>query len=483
MDVNVEDIAVCKKRLSITIGREEIDAKFNERFSELEREAIVPGFRPGRAPRRLIEKRFHEAVTEEVRAKLVAEAFEKALEEQKLNIVGEPDIDPEKITLPDEGPMTFSVDLEVRPEFELPDDYAHIPIDQVERPEVTDETVEKALQRLREQHGEMGPAGGDGQIQEGDLVMADLTIQAGDVMVVDHQNVRLPVAQVAIEGIRLEALPDLLKGAKAGEDKTTKITIGQEADNENVRGQEADLTVRINEVQRMRLPTDEALLAAADYEDMDSLRAAVRRQQQSQTEAQFREAQEEAVRNWLLERMPFDLPEDLVARHANRLLQRRLVSLQYRGVPADELEQHLGEIQTTTNEQAARDLRLYFILDAIAKKEDIEVADAEVDARIRFMAAQYSRRAERLREEMEASGHLDSMRGQILEDKVVRLLLERTTKPSEEPAAPAPPAETETLAEPAAEAETETPAEPAAEAETPGAADAQAQAEDDVEST
>jgi len=462
MDVTIDDIAVCKKRLSITIPREEIDAKFTERFAELEREAIVPGFRPGRAPRRLIEKRFHEAVTEEVRAKLVSEAFEKALEEHKLNIVGEPDIDPEKITLPDEGSMTFSVDLEVRPEFELPDDYAHIPIDQVGRPEVTDETVEKALQRLREQHGEMEPVGEDGQIQEGDLVMADLTIQAGDVMVVDHQNVRLPVAQVAVEGIRLETLPDLLKGAKAGEDRTAKITIGPEADNEAVRGQEADLTVRINEVQRLRLPTDEALLAAADYEDMDSLRAAVRRQQQSQTEAQFREAQEEAVRSWLLERMPFELPEDLVARHANRLLQRRLVSLQYRGVPADELEQHLGEIQQTTNEQAARDLRLYFILDAIAQKENIEVADAEVDARIRFMAAQYGRKADRLREEMTASGHLDSMRGQILEDKVVRLLLDRATRPAEDAAAPpaAAPAEAQASSEPAAG--TDTPAEPEA---------------------
>jgi len=476
MDVNVEDIAVCKKRLSITIGREEIDAKFNERFAELEREAIVPGFRPGRAPRRLVEKRFHEAVTEEVRAKLISEAFEKALEEQKLEIVGEPDVDPEKITLPDEGPMTFSVDLEVRPEFTLPDDYSAIPLDQVEQPEVTDETVEKAMQRLREQHGEMEPVGEDGQIQEGDLVVADLTIQAGDVMVVDRQNVRLPVAQVAVEGIRLETLPDLLKGAKAGEDRTARITIGQEADNEDVRGQEADLTVRVNEIQRLRLPTDEALLEATDYEDLDALRAAVQRQQQSQSQAQFREAQEETVRNWLLERIPFDLPEDLVARHANRLLQRRLVNLQYRGVPADELEQHLGEIQETTNEQAARDLRLHFVLDAIAKKEDIEVADAEVDARIRFMAAQYGRKADRLREDMEASGHLDSMRNQILEDKVVRLLLDRASQPAEEAAAPAA-AEAEQSVE-SAEAATE-----AAPTETDTPAGPEAEGAGDVEST
>lgn len=437
MDVNVEDIATCKKRLSITIPREEIEAKFDERYSELENEAFVPGFRPGHAPRRLIERRFKDAVTEEVRAKLVSEAFEKVLEEQKLDIVGEPDIDPDKIELPEDGPMTFSVDLEVRPEFDLPDDYSQIPVDEVERPEVTDETVEGALERLREQQGSLEPVGEDEGAQERDLVVADLTIQAGDVMVVDRQNVRLPVREVAVEGIRLPELPDLLTGATAGETKETKITIGDEADNEDVRGQEADLTVKVNEVHRLRLPSDEELLEATGQEDMESLRAYIRRRQESQSEADFREAREEAVRDWLLAQIPFDLPEDLVARHANRLLQRRLTSMQYRGVPADELEAHMDEIAGATGEEAARDLRLHFILDAIAKQEAVEVTDAEVDARVRFMAVQYGRKADRLREEMEESGGLDSLRAQILEDKVIRTLLDRATGEAEEQAAEA----------------------------------------------
>jgi trigger factor len=427
MDVNVEDLATCKKRLSITIPREEIEAKFNERFSELEHEAFVPGFRPGHAPRRLIERRFKDAVTEEVRAKLVSEAFEKVLKEQELDVVGEPDIDPEKIELPEEGPMTFSVDLEVRPEFDLPDDYSKIPVDDVEHPEVTDETVAQALERLREQQGTLEPVGEDEGAEERDLVVADLTIQAGDVMVVDRQNVRLPVREVAVEGIRLPELPDLLTGAKAGETKETTITIGEEADNEDVRGQEADLTVKVSEVQRLRLPGDEELLEATDHEDMESLQATIRRRQEARSEADFREAREEAVRTWLLEQIPFDLPEDLVSRHANRLLQRRLTSMQYRGVPADELEQHLDEIAAATGDEAARDLRLHFILDAIAKQEEIEVMDAEVDARVRFMAVQYGRKADRLREEMEESGGLDSLRAQILEDKVIRTLLDRAT--------------------------------------------------------
>ena len=427
MDVTVDDVAACRKKLTITFPREEIDQKFAARFAELEREALLPGFRPGRAPRRLIEKRFRDAVTEEVRVKLVAEGFEKAIEEQQLDVIGEPAVDADKIELPEEGEMTFSIELEVRPAFDLPEDYSQIPLDEVERPEVTDESATQALERLREEHGRLEAAEEGGEVRDNDILTCDLAIQAGDVMVADQTNVRLPVAEIALEGIRLENLPELLKGAKAGETKTAKITIGQEADNEDVRGKEAELRVKIGAIARVVLPDDEALLTAAGYEDMDALKAAVRRRQEAQSDTAYRRARATAVEDWLLKTVPFDLPEDLAKRHANRLLQRQLVNLQYRGIPAQEIESRLGEIRGASTEQAARDLRLHFVLDAIAKKEGIEATDAEVDARVRFIAAQYGRKEDRLREEMNAQGTLDSLRGQILEDKVVRMLLEKAT--------------------------------------------------------
>jgi len=427
MDVSVDDVAACKKRLTITFPRDEINRKFDERFTELEREALVPGFRPGRAPRRLIEKRFREAVTEEVRAKLVAEGFEKAIEEQDLDVIGEPDVDPDKITLPDEGEMTFSIELEVRPQFTLPDDYSQIPLETVKRPEVTDESVAAALERLREQYGRLEPVGEDGEVQDDDILTCDFALQADDVMVVDRTGVRLPVAPIAVEGIRLDGLPDLLKGAKAGETRTSRITIGEEADNEDARGKEAELRIKIVSIGRVVLPDDEALLAAADYQDMDALKAAVRRQQEARSDTAFRQAQERAIEDWLLETVALDLPEDLTKRHASRLLSRQLVDLQYRGIPPQEIESRLDDIRGASTERAARDLKRHFILEAIAKKEGMEATDAEVDARVRFIAARYGRKEDRLRDEMAAEGALESLRGQILEDKVLRMLLEKAT--------------------------------------------------------
>jgi len=451
MDVNVETLAACRKKLSITIPRDEITAKLEERYTELEQEAQVPGFRPGRAPRRLVEKRFKEAVEDEVRIKMIAEAFDKAVKDQNLDVIGDPELDPDAIKIPEgDGPLVFSVELEVRPEFELPD-YAGIPID-VARPGLTDADVAQALERVREGQGRLEPVPPDGEIKADDLITCDLAVQVvkeekaeheGDLMVVDKQKVRLPVAQIAIEGIKLEMLPDLLKGAKAGDIKTAKFTIADDVDRVEIRGKPAELRVKIDSVVRVALPDDAAILKEMDYDSMDSLKAGLRRQLESQNEANFVQAQERAVEDWLLGKVPLELPADLAKRNADRVLQRNIMNLQYRGMPVDEIEKRLGDIRGATAGQADRDLKLHFILTKIAKKENVEATDAEVDARLRYMAAQYGRKEDRLREEMAEKGTLEGLRSQILEDKVVRMLLAKAkiagAEPSE-PAAAAPPA-------------------------------------------
>jgi trigger factor len=437
MDVKVDTLAACKKRLTITLSREEIKAKMEERYAELEREAQVPGFRPGRAPRRLVEKRFHEAVEEETRIKLISDSLTKALEEQKLDVLGEPDLDPEKIKMPEDGPLTFSIDLEVRPEFEVPD-YIGIPV-AVEQPTVGDADVAQALERLRESHGRLEEVPAGGEAKENDIVTGDVVVQVGDLMVLDRQGARVPVAAIAIEGIRLEKFGELLAGAKAGETRSTKITIDETAEKEDLRGKEAEVRVKVNRIERIALPDDAAILKATDHENLDALKRSLRRELEGRSDQVYRERQEDAVQGWLLEQVKIDLPEELAKRHASSLLQRTVTGLQYRGVPVEEIEKRLEEIRGVSTERAGRELKLMFILDAIGKKEKVEATDAEVDARVRFMAVQQGRRDDRLREEMEAEGTLANLRGQIRDDKVTRFLLEKAKITTPAPAAEAKP--------------------------------------------
>jgi len=442
MDVTVDDAGVCKRKLTITVSREDVDKKLDERFTELQREAQVPGFRPGHAPRRLVEKRFREAVTEEVRTALAAESFENALKEQKLDVIGEPELGPDAIQMPDDGPLTLTVELEVRPEFELPD-YVGIPID-VEHKTVDEKEVDQAIEHAREENAplELVPEGKGAEKK--DYVAADLVIQVGEEKIVDRQDVRFQVDEIVVEGIPLAEVPKILKGAKVGETKTATVKVPDDATREDLRGKDAEVSITVGELRRAAALDDEGLLKAIGYESMDTLKGSLHRQLEGQADLDYRRQQEEAVRAWLLEHAPMDLPEDLAKRHADRLLNRTLVNLQYRGVPVEQIEGRLDEIRNASAAKSARELKLTFILDRIAGKENIEVTDAEVDARVRFIAAQYGRRADRVREDMQAKGTLESLHGQVQEDKVIRMLLEKA-KIAGEPEKPAePPADPET---------------------------------------
>ncbi len=421
--VDIEDAGVCKKKLTVTVPREAIERKLDERFTELEEEAQVPGFRPGHAPRRLVEKRFRRAVSDEVRIQLLSEGLQEALQGEELQVIGEPDLDPEDVELPDEGDMSFSVELEVRPEFELPD-YEGIPV-KVARPEVTDAAVDEALEQLRRASAELSTLDETAEVRAGDYVRADLAVKVGDETIVERSDAGFRVEPIAVEGIPLETLPQVLEGARPGKEVTGEVALGDDLAREDLRGKTAEVAATVHEVRRLVPPSDEGLLERGGYESMEDLRAGLRRQQEARSEQLLSRRQEAAVQEWLLEAVDVELPEDLAKRHADRVARREMVDLLYRGVPADEVRKHEEEIRTTSGERSGRELKLYFILDAIAETEGIEASEAEVDARVRYIARQYGRREDRVREEMAERGTLESLRSQVREDKVVRLLLEK----------------------------------------------------------
>jgi trigger factor len=473
VEVKVEDTGVCKKRLTVTIPREDIERRLQDRYTELEKEALVPGFRPGRAPRRLIEKRFHRAVSEEVGLALAADGLKQALEGQKLQVIGEPEFDAEAAAkIPDDGPLSFSVDLEVRPELTLPD-YVGIPV-AVERPAVTDKGVEEALDALRRRHATPRTLDETATAKEEDILTADLVIRVGEQKVIDRPDVRLPVDAIAVEGIPLEKFADLAAGAKVGETRSGDMPIGEACERQDLRGKTASVSVTVKEIARLEPPEDAVLAEQAGYESPEALRDGMRRQLEAEADEQYSRRQEAAVQDWLLNQVPLELPEDLAKRHADRVARRAMANLLYRGMPVDALRQRESEIRNVMGGQAARELKLFFILDAIAEKEKIEATDAEVDARIRLMAAQQGRKEDRLRLEMQERGTLESLEGQIREDKVVRLLLGKA-KITEPPSAESAPAE------PAASAEAAAPTPPGDAAARP--AEGASEADKDVEST
>src|SRR6266498_2264776 len=212
--IRIEDAGPATKRVSIEIPHERITTKLEEQYKELRQQAAIPGFRPGHAPQKLIEKRFANDVKEQVRRSLISESYEQAVEKNSLQVLGEPQFDnPDLIQLPETGPLSFSFQVEVQPEFTVPP-FTGITI---KKPKiaVSDENVDQAMKNLLEQQGTMLPVEDRG-VENGDYIIADVHLKQ-DGQVVGHQHDAQIVSRPGrIAGLQVDDLDSTLAGAKSG---------------------------------------------------------------------------------------------------------------------------------------------------------------------------------------------------------------------------------------------------------------------------
>ncbi len=222
--VTIEEAGPCKKKIIVEVAEEQVNKATDEQYDSLQKEAIVPGFRKGRAPRRLLEKRFGKETSEQVKLKLLAEASESAIKDNELDILQEPDIDHEKIELPESGPLKFEFEIEVHPEFELPE-LEGIPVNKTKL-EVTDEQVERELKQLQSYSGLWTPRE-DGSVEQDDQVIADIILKIEGVEEDEKlDNAEIHVRENGFVGpIPVENLSDLLIGAKTGDEKQTTVDV------------------------------------------------------------------------------------------------------------------------------------------------------------------------------------------------------------------------------------------------------------------
>ncbi|MHC4294739.1 MAG: trigger factor, partial [Planctomycetota bacterium] len=271
--VSVEDIGTLKKKVRVTVPRERIDAKQNELFGELSSRAQVPGFRIGRAPRRLLEKRFGKDVAQDVRNALLGDSIGEAVEKTELKTLGEPDLDIESIELPDEGDLEFSFDVEVGPEFELPE----LKGIHVEKPalEITDQRVDEEMERWKATRARFEES--DTPAAEGDIVTAGATIRIDGIdEPVESPGLTLRVAPGQIEGLPIVDLGEALSGKKSGQTAKLKVTVPDAHPNTEWAGKEAAIEIHVSQVRRRVLPEiDEEFAASIGFDSLQDLREVI----------------------------------------------------------------------------------------------------------------------------------------------------------------------------------------------------------------
>ena len=423
--VTIEQAGPCRKKVIIEIPAEKIKKITDEQYETLRKEAMVPGFRKGRAPRRLLERRFGKEALEQVKLKLVADASEAAIKDSNLQTIGEPDIDVEKIELPAEGRLTFDFEVEVRPEFELPL-LEGIPVTRTKL-EVTPEQIDREIEQLRRWAGVWTPRAEQGAAELEDQIIADVAIKVEGVEEEQKlNNIEIYVRPNGFVGeVPVEKLDELLVGATVGQTKEISVEVPKTFFREDYRGKKVDIRVNVQDIKWLKpVDLDESFLKRYGVESEQEMRDQIQDSLQSRLEDQGRAEMTEQIYQYLLDNTDFDLPLDVVARQARTVLQRQYTSLLMRGLSREQIAEQIEQLQASSEQRAKQQLKTFFIMDKVGDKLKIEVSDEEVNGHIAQLAMQRQQRPERLREEMERDGSLDQFRLEVRQEKCIAKMLE-----------------------------------------------------------
>jgi trigger factor len=421
--VTIEEAGPCKKKVVVEIPEEAVRKTTDEQYETLRKDALVPGFRKGRAPRRLLEKRFGKETTEQIKLKLLAEASDSALKDNKLDILRDPDIDFEKIELPAAGPLKFEFDVEVRPEFDLPK-LEGIPVEK-QKLKVTDEQIDREIEQLQKWSGIWTPR--DGKVELDDQIIADVVLKTeGTEEEQKLNNIEIYVRHNGFVGaIPVEKLDELLVGAKLGDSRQTSVDVPKTYFRQEYRGKKVDIQITVKEAKWLKpAALDEIFFKRVDVKDENELREKVRASLQARLERQVQGGMAEQIYKYMLDNTKLDLPVDIVAEQSNALLQRQYSNLMMRGISREQIDQQMEQLKAGSDQQANNQLKTLFIMAKVAEKLKIDVTDEEINGHIAQLAAQRGQRPERMREEMERDGSLAQFRLQVRENKCIAKLLE-----------------------------------------------------------
>jgi trigger factor len=421
LEVAVDTVSTCQRRVKVTIPREEIDRYRDDALGELMPSALLPGFRPGRAPRRLVSSRFKAELSDQIRSKLLTDAMTQVSEQEKLSPISEPELDINAVLLPDDGPMTFEFSIEVRPEFDMPK-WKGLSITRPAR-DITDTDVDEALGSLLRERARFVPH--DGAAASGDLLIAGLVFRDGDRVLSQAAEAEIVVREkLSFADAELPGFAKLVAKAKPGTTVTATVRVSNEAALEDVRGKDVTMELSVLDVKRLDMPelTAELLLELGGFESADALRAAVLRQLEGQLEWHRRRQVRQQVASALTASASWDLPPSLLRRQAQRELERAILELRRSGFDDDAIRRHVNELRQTVMASTARALKEHFILERIAEEEGIADSAADYDEEIRAVAAQSGESPRRVRASLERRGLMDVLRNQIIERKTIDLV-------------------------------------------------------------
>lgn len=421
LEVDITPTGPCRKHVRIKVPRADIEHFEGEAVKEVSGSAAVPGFRVGKVPTKLIERRFKKELSDQVRQRILLESLEQLSEDKSLDPINQPEFDVEGLQIPDEGDFEYEFDVEVRPEFELPN-YAGLKIKRPTR-QISDEDVARYRERFLAQYGTYVPK--ETPAEPGDYLTVDIVCThptqtlrpMEDLTVQLRPTLQFPDAQLA-------GFDKLMTGAKPGDVRTAQLVISQESETIEMRGETVEAAITVKEVKSLRLPElNREFLDRIGFEAEEDLDTEILSMLNRQTQYEQRQSTRQQVLAKITESATWDLPEDLVRKQVDNALYREILEMQQAGFTTAEIRTRENEIRQRSISTTRQALKEHFVLDKIATKENVEVTPVDIEAEIQMMAIQRGENPRRVRARLQKSGVIENLEAQIRERKAVDYIL------------------------------------------------------------
>ena len=423
MNVSVENLAPCKKLVRVELDATAVDAAFDAITKDFQKQAALPGFRPGKAPLAMVAKKYEVEIKDEAKRKLIGDNYRKAIDDQKISVVGYPDI--EEVQFSRGQALQFTATVETAPEFQLPE-YKGLPAT-VETKSVTDADLEKALDMLRGQHASFNTVARP--LSNGDIAVVNYTGTCeGKALTELAPTAKGLTAQnnfwvETAEGSFIPGFAAQLIGAKAGDKRTVNVDFPADFVTPQLQGKKGVYEVEVVEVKEKVLPeVNDEFAKKYGAENVEKLKAGVRTDLENELKYSKSKAVRGQVVRELLNKVNFELPETAVAHETRNVVYDLVRQNTQRGVARDLIEKQKDEIYSAAASNAKERVKLAFLVSRIAEQEKIQATQEDVFKRAQQLAMMYQMPFDQFIKDLQKRDGVQELYEQVLHEKVLELL-------------------------------------------------------------
>ncbi len=424
MKVTVEDISTVKKKLHIQVMPDAIAQEMKKALADVAKKAKIPGFRPGKAPKDVVERHYAAEIQSEVMNRIISDSYLQAIKEHDLSPVEMPNIT-NISPLEKDAPLNYSAVVEVRPRIDLG---SYEGIEVKEAPvSASDEELGQTVDRLREMYAQL-------EVVEGQA------LDKGHTAIIDFEGFRdgKPIEGAKAVGHMLPlgsnslipGFEEQLTGMNKGETREISVTFPADYNNKDLAGKDAKFTVTLKEVKKKVLPevNDEFAKDIGDHKTVDELKARIREDIEIRKKNEQVSAQREQLLSKLVDAHTFDVPQGMVDRELNSMARQQVTRMARQGIDV-QTAFDMAKFRLEHRDLAVKRVKGTLLLDLIADKEKIEVSDAEVNAALAAMARSAGQKLEAIKQYYESQeGGMDNLRASLVEEKTLSLLLSKAKK-------------------------------------------------------